>query len=46
MELREMLMNVPQKSPTYTCISKRWKTVKINYRLPNLGAVRLSYGQI
>ncbi len=34
-----MLMNVPLKSPTYTCISKCSKTVKVKIRLPSLGAV-------
>ncbi|PCS21507.1 hypothetical protein BTN49_3047 [Candidatus Enterovibrio escicola] len=29
------LMNVPLKSPTYSCISKRSKTVKVKYRLPS-----------
>ncbi|PCS21284.1 hypothetical protein BTN49_3172 [Candidatus Enterovibrio escicola] len=33
------LMNVPLKSPTYTCINTCSKTVKIKYRLPNKGAV-------
>ncbi|PCS24126.1 Mobile element protein [Candidatus Enterovibrio escicola] len=33
------LMNVPLKSPTYTYIGKRSKTVKIKYRLPSRGAV-------
>ncbi|PCS22240.1 transposase [Candidatus Enterovibrio escicola] len=33
------LTNIPLKSPTYTCISKRSKTVKIKNRLPSLGAV-------
>ncbi len=33
------LMNVPLKSPTYTCISKRLKPVKVKYHLPNRGAV-------
>ncbi|PCS21692.1 hypothetical protein BTN49_2704 [Candidatus Enterovibrio escicola] len=30
------LMNIPLKSPRYTCISKRSKTVKVEYRLPRL----------
>ncbi|WP_223823888.1 transposase [Candidatus Enterovibrio escicola] len=34
-----MLINIPMKSPTYTCISKRSKSVKVKYRLPNRGAV-------
>ncbi len=32
------LMNVPPKSPTYTCISKRSKTVEVKYRFPRRGA--------
>ncbi|PCS23638.1 hypothetical protein BTN49_0607 [Candidatus Enterovibrio escicola] len=34
-----ILMNVPMISPTYTCISKRLKTIKVKYRLPSRGAV-------
>ncbi|MGL5409203.1 MAG: IS5 family transposase [Shewanella sp.] len=33
------LMNVPLKSPSYSCISKRAKTVNISYRLPSRGPV-------
>ncbi|PCS21751.1 hypothetical protein BTN49_2763 [Candidatus Enterovibrio escicola] len=33
------LMNVPLKSPTYTCISKGSKSVKVKYSLPNRGTV-------
>ena len=33
------LMAVPLKSPDYSCISKRAKTVDINYRLPSQGPV-------
>ncbi len=32
-------MNVPLKSPTYTCIIKRLKIVEFKYYLPNQGAV-------
>ncbi|PCS21935.1 hypothetical protein BTN49_2400 [Candidatus Enterovibrio escicola] len=32
-------MNVPLKSPTYTCMSKRSKTVKVKYHLLNRGAI-------
>ncbi len=32
-----MLMDVPLKSPTYTYINKRSKTVEVKYRLPSLG---------
>ncbi len=32
-------MNVPLKSPIYTCISKYSKTVEVKYRLPSQGAV-------
>ncbi len=32
-------MNVPLKSPTYSCISKRAKTVEIKYRRPSRGPV-------
>ena len=33
------LMAVPLKSPDYSCISKRAKTVEINYRAPSKGTV-------
>ncbi|WBA16829.1 IS5 family transposase [Salinivibrio proteolyticus] len=33
------LMDVPLKSPSYSCISKRAKTVEVNYRLPSCGPV-------
>ncbi len=33
------LMNVPLKYLTYTCISKRSKTIKVKYCLPSRGAV-------
>ncbi|OOE96251.1 transposase, partial [Salinivibrio sp. IB643] len=33
------LMDVPLKSPSYSCISKRAKTVEVNYRLPSRGPV-------
>lgn len=33
------LMNVELKSPDYSCISKRAKTVNVQYRLPKQGAV-------
>lgn len=33
------LMDVPLKSPSYSCISKRAKTVEIQYRLPSRGPV-------
>ncbi len=33
------LKKVPPRSPTYTCISKCSKTVKVRYRLPSRGAV-------
>ncbi|MDO6706334.1 IS5 family transposase [Photobacterium sp. 1_MG-2023] len=33
------LMDVPLKSPSYSCISKRSKTVEVNYRLPSRGPV-------
>ncbi|PCS22013.1 Mobile element protein [Candidatus Enterovibrio escicola] len=33
------LMDIPLKFPTYTCISKRSKTVELKYRLPRQGAV-------
>ncbi|PCS23409.1 transposase [Candidatus Enterovibrio escicola] len=33
------LMTVPLTSPTYTCISRPSRTVKIKYHLPNLGAI-------
>ncbi|PCS22819.1 Mobile element protein [Candidatus Enterovibrio escicola] len=32
-------MNIPLKSSTYTCISKRSKTVEVKYRLPSRGAI-------
>ena len=32
-------MAVPLKSPDYSCISKRAKTVEINYRAPSKGTV-------
>ncbi|PCS23846.1 hypothetical protein BTN49_0817 [Candidatus Enterovibrio escicola] len=32
-------MNVPLKSPIYTCINKCSKTVKAKYRLPSREAV-------
>ncbi|MGF1743017.1 IS5 family transposase [Vibrio profundum] len=34
------LMNVPLRSPNYTTISKRAKTVVVKYRSPSRGAVR------
>jgi hypothetical protein len=34
-----MLMNVPLRSPDYSCISKRATQVNIQYRLPSLGPV-------
>ncbi len=34
------LLNVPQTSPEYTCISKRWKTVQVRYRSKSRGAIR------
>ncbi|PCS21544.1 Mobile element protein [Candidatus Enterovibrio escicola] len=34
-----MLMNVPLEYPTYTCISKRLKTIKVKYHLPSLGDI-------
>lgn len=33
------LMALPQTSPSYSCISKRAKTVDIRYRLPSKGPV-------
>ncbi|MPS31892.1 MULTISPECIES: IS5 family transposase [unclassified Salinivibrio] len=33
------LMDVPLKSPSYSCISKRAKTVEVNYRLPSRGPI-------
>ncbi len=33
------LMNVPLKSPTYTCISKHSKTVEVKYRCQNRRSV-------
>ncbi|WP_150138821.1 transposase [Candidatus Enterovibrio escicola] len=33
------LMNTPLKSPTYTCISKHSKTLKVKYHLPSRGSV-------
>lgn len=33
------LMDVPLKSPSYSCISKRAKTVEVHYRLPSRGPV-------
>lgn len=33
------LMDVPLKSPSYSCISKRAKTVEVQYRLPSRGPV-------
>lgn len=33
------LMDVPLSSPSYSCISKRAKTVEIKYRAPSRGAV-------
>lgn len=33
------LMKVPLKSPSYSCISKRAKTVEVHYRLPSRGPV-------
>lgn len=33
------LMDVPLKSPSYSCISKWAKTIKVQYRLPSTGAV-------
>ncbi|PCS22840.1 Mobile element protein [Candidatus Enterovibrio escicola] len=32
-------MNVPLKSPTYTCISKHSKTVEVKYRCQNRRSV-------
>ena len=32
-------MDVPLKSPSYSCISKRAKTVEVQYRLPSRGPV-------
>jgi len=34
------LMNVPLRSPNYSSISKRAKTVEIKYRNPSRGAIR------
>lgn len=34
-----VLMEVPLKSPSYSCISKRAKTVEVQYRLPSRGPV-------
>lgn len=34
-----VLKDVPLKSPSYSCISKRVKTVEIQYRLPSRGRV-------
>lgn len=34
------LMDVDIQSPDYTCISKRAKTVEVNYRLPSRGPIR------
>ncbi|PCS21887.1 hypothetical protein BTN49_2352 [Candidatus Enterovibrio escicola] len=33
------LMNLSLRSPTYTCISKHSKSIKVKYRLPSRGAV-------
>ena len=33
------LLNVPLKSPDYSCISKRAKTVLVRYQLPSQGAI-------
>ena len=32
-------MDVPLKSPSYSCISKRAKTVEVHYRLPSRGPI-------
>lgn len=34
-----VLMDVPLKSPSYSCISKRAKRVEVQYRLPSRGSV-------
>lgn len=34
-----VLMDVPLKSPSYSCISKRAKTVEVQYRLPSRGPI-------
>ena len=34
------LLDVPLTSPDYTCISKRSKTVQVNYRNKSRGAIR------
>ncbi|WP_028025108.1 IS5 family transposase [Enterovibrio calviensis] len=34
-----MLMDVPLKSPSYSCISKRAKTVEVHYRSPSRGPI-------
>lgn len=34
-----VLMDVPLKSPSYSCISKRAKTVEVHYRLPSRGPI-------
>lgn len=34
-----VLMDVPLKSLSYSCISKRAKTVEVQYRLPSRGSV-------
>jgi len=33
------LLQIDLKSPDYSCISKRAKTVEVNYRLPSTGKV-------